>query len=182
ASFALALTATFSVSAAKPMTNFGRCVFRLAIVARMSGFSTSASSGTVLPGCFFNFCSRVLATRQSATAAAKIAMSAGSVRSTARVHHFARRFDLDHLDTLRVGDTYWARHQHDICTSGGRRGRDGVALLAGRAVGDIAYRVDRLVGRSGCDQHAPALQQLCAFCGEEFLRGEGNFRWLCHAT
>ena len=36
---------TFSVSAAKPTTSAGRSVLRAATVARMSGFSTSASAG-----------------------------------------------------------------------------------------------------------------------------------------
>ena len=36
---------------------------------------------------------------------------------------------------------------------------DGVALLAGRAVGDVAHRIDRLVGRPGGHQHALARQR-----------------------
>ena len=82
-SLALALAATFSVSAAKPITSFGRWVFRLAMVARMSGFSMSDKSGVAWPAFFLIFCSPSCATRQSATAAAKIATSTGSARSTA---------------------------------------------------------------------------------------------------
>ena len=37
-----------------------------------------------------------------------------------------------------------------------RGGGDGVALLAGRAVGDVAHRIDRLVRRACGDQHALA--------------------------
>ena len=39
---------------------------------------------------------------------------------------------------------------------------DRVALLPGRAVGDIANRIDRLMGRTGGDQHALACQRLVA--------------------
>ena len=47
-------------------------------------------------------------------------------------------------------------NQHHLGAGGGRRCGDGVALLAGRAVGDVAHRIDRLVGRAGRDQHALA--------------------------
>src|SRR5450830_1148362 len=82
-SLAFALTETFSVSAAKPITSCGRCDCRLAMVARMSGFSTSDKSGVAWPAVFLIFCAPAFATRQSATAAAKIATSTGSARSTA---------------------------------------------------------------------------------------------------
>src|SRR4051794_25862324 len=81
ASFDLALSMRCSVSAAKPITSGGRLSVSLEIVARISGFSTSWSGG--MPAeVFFSFCSPSLATRQSATAAAKIAMSAGSAACT----------------------------------------------------------------------------------------------------
>ncbi len=82
-SLSLALVATFSVSAAKPITNCGRPVLRWAMVERMSGFSVSDNSGVAWPGFFLIFCSPAFATRQSATAAAKMATSAGSALSTA---------------------------------------------------------------------------------------------------
>ena len=69
-----------SVSAAKPTTSFGRFALRAATVARMSGFSTRLSFGLPLPFLIFCFVSSV---RQSATAAANIATSAGSACSTA---------------------------------------------------------------------------------------------------
>jgi len=42
-----------------------------------------------------------------------------------------------------------------IGTGGRCRNRDGVALLAGRAVGEIAHRIDRLVGRTRGNEHVP---------------------------
>src|ERR1700722_13888862 len=81
-SFALALSIRCSVSAANPMTKAGRLSFcSFEIVARISGFSTSCSGG-IPAEVFFSFCSPALATRQSATAAAKIAISTGSAAST----------------------------------------------------------------------------------------------------
>src|SRR3984957_19657080 len=76
ASFALALSIRFSVSAANPITSFGRAPGSFEIVARISGFSTSCSGG-MSAEVFFSFCSPALATRQSATAAAKIGTTSG---------------------------------------------------------------------------------------------------------
>ena len=65
------------------MTSGGRLPGRsAAMVLRMSGFSTSSSLGEALaPFLIFSLASA--ATRQSATAAAKMAMSAGSASRTA---------------------------------------------------------------------------------------------------
>ena len=77
-----AFTSTLSVSAANPTTSLGRPSSILAIVAKMSGFSTSSSDGTVRPFCFLIFEPLKLRTPQSATAAANIAASAGSASCT----------------------------------------------------------------------------------------------------
>ena len=82
ARLAMACSTTFWVSAAKPMTRRGRCG-PAATVARMSGLSAMVSVGAAAPGCFFSFCVASCATRQSATAAAMTAMSAGSAASQA---------------------------------------------------------------------------------------------------
>src|SRR4051812_27764923 len=82
ASLALACSTTCWVSAAKPITSFGRLVLRCATVERMSGFSMSSSSGVPLP-VFLIFSRLLWAVRQSATAAANTAISAGSAFSTA---------------------------------------------------------------------------------------------------
>src|SRR5579885_1693667 len=78
---ALAFSISFSVSAAKPTTSRGRRLPARESVARMSGFSTSASAGGA-PFCFLSLCGAV-STRQSPTAAAQIAISAGSADSQA---------------------------------------------------------------------------------------------------
>src|SRR5262249_22883639 len=68
ASFALACSMMCSVSAAKPMTRGGRLRASWATVARMSGFSVSASFGDP-PAPFLILFACGLAMRQSATAA-----------------------------------------------------------------------------------------------------------------
>ncbi len=83
ARFTRAFATTFSVSAAKPTTRRGRRLPGCDSVARMSGFSASVSDGGSPPPFFLSFCSAALATRQSATAAAHTATSAGSARSHA---------------------------------------------------------------------------------------------------
>src|SRR4051794_37265683 len=80
-SFALALSIRCSVSAAKPITSGGRLSGSFATVARTSGFSTSCSGGIAM-SVFLSFCAPSRATRQSATAAAKIATSTGRADST----------------------------------------------------------------------------------------------------
>src|SRR5262245_43726880 len=77
ASLALACSMMCSVSAAKPMTRRGRLRASWATVARMSGFSVSASFGDP-PAPFLILFACGLAMRQSATAAANTATSAGS--------------------------------------------------------------------------------------------------------
>ena len=82
ASFSRAWAITSSVSAAKPTTSRGRCFFRPATLARISGFSTSPRRGGP-DAPFFNFDAPAVSTRQSATAAAAMKMSAGRACSTA---------------------------------------------------------------------------------------------------
>src|SRR5215467_8290958 len=82
ASLALACSMMCSVSAAKPMTRRGRLRASWATVARMSGFSVSASFGDP-PAPFLILFACGLAMRQSATAAANTATSAGSAFVTA---------------------------------------------------------------------------------------------------
>ena len=180
ASLALALAATFSVSAAKPITNSGRCDLRRAMVERMSGFSTSDNSGVVWPAFFLIFCSPALATRQSATAAAKIATSTGSARSAARSMSRA----VSTCTTITPGGSgTFTGPLISVTLAPARRGRggDGVALLAGRAVGDVAHRIDRLVRRTGGDQHALAFERLRAAAEQAFDRG-GDLQRLGHAA
>ena len=59
------------------------------------------------------------------------------------------------------------RDQRDVGARLGRGARDGVALLAGRAVGDVAHRIDRLVRRPRGDQHALAGERPAAVLAEQ---------------
>ena len=116
ASFALALSIRCSVSAAKPITSGGRLSFSFEIVARMSGFSTSCSGG--MPAdVFFSFCSPSLATRQSATAAAKIAISDRQC-GFHPVQHVARGFHALHRDAGGIAQIDRTGDQHDIGAGG----------------------------------------------------------------
>ena len=160
ASLALACSTTFSVSAANPITR-----------PRPPGLEMRHGREDV----------RVLDQRQRRRAAAALlellaaagrrcasprprrrtrATSAGSARSTAA--SISRALStLTTLHAWRVGNVHRPRHQRHLGAGrcGGRG--DGVALLAGRAVGDVAHRIDRLVGRPGGDQHAPAGERDC---------------------
>src|SRR5258706_858779 len=86
--FMPALAMTSFVSAAKPMTSLGRSEAWRERPARMSGFSTNANVGAVLR--FFSLEGEADSVRQSATAAAHIAISAGS--SASQAAHISRAF------------------------------------------------------------------------------------------
>ena len=81
---------------------------------------------------------------------------------TARVRHdgtvhLVRGLDTDHLG--RGGRRPFAGgHQHDLCAASDRLVRQGVTLLAARAVAQVTNRVDGLTGATGGDQDAQAAQ------------------------
>ncbi len=150
------------------------------MVARMSGFSTSDNSGVVCPAFFLIFWPPACATRQSATAAAKIATSAGRARSAAR--NMSRAVSTCTTITPGGSGTFTGPLISVTSAPARCRGRgDGVALLAGGAVGDIAHRIDRLVRRTGGDQHAFAFERLRAAAEQAFNRG-CDFQRLGHAA
>ena len=123
------------------------------MVLRMSGFSTSSSRGSSLPP-FLIFSLDCVATRQSATAAANTAMSAG--RAACAAASISRAVSTRTTFTpggSAIGGPADERHLARPARAPPRRWR---ALLAGRAVGDVAHRVDGLVRRAGGDQDAPA--------------------------
>ncbi len=94
-----------------------------------------------------------VAGRQSATAAAKTAISAGSAASTAA--SIVRAVSTP--TAVTPGGSARARPVHDQrhARAGiARRSGDREALLAGRAVGDIADGIDRLMRGAGGDEHA----------------------------
>ena len=143
-------------------------------------FPPATSSGVAWPAFFLIFCSPALATRQSATAAAKIATSTGSARSTAcSISRAVSTCTTCHA--RRIGQIHRPADQRHLGAGARRRRGNGVALLAGRAVGDIAHRIDRLVGRAGGDQHALALERLRRRWREQFLDRGGDLQRLGHA-
>ena len=79
------------------------------------------------------------------------------------------------LHARRIGQVHRPAHQRHVGAGGGRRRGDGVALLAGGAVGDIAHRIDRLVRRAGGDQHALALEQLRGAVRQQAARRRRRF-------
>ena len=62
------------------------------------------------------------------------------------------------------------------CAGGG----NGKALLAGGAVGDVAHRIDRLMGRAGGDQHPLAGERTRLRRAQKPLGGAGDFQRLRH--
>ena len=66
------------------------------------------------------------------------------------------------VDARRVGHRDRAAHQRDPRAEPGQRGGDGVALLAGAAVGDVAHRVDRLMRGAAGHQRVPAGERRAA--------------------
>ena len=144
----------------------------------MSGFSVSDRFGSA-PSFFLIFCSPALATRQSATAAAKMPISAGSASSTAA--SMSRALSTCTVVTPggigqvdRAGDQRHARA--GLC----RGFRDGVALLAGGAVGDVAHRIDGLVRRPGRDDHMLAGKR--SRRRQQALDGRRDLQRLGHAA
>jgi hypothetical protein len=64
------------------------------------------------------------------------------------VAHLPGRLDMGGLDAGRVGDRHRPGHQTHVGAEPGECCGDRMTLLAGRAVGDVADRVDRLMGRA----------------------------------
>ena len=146
----------------------------------MSGFSTSARDGASPLGGFLIFWSRDPSIRQSATAAANIAMSTGSAASTA-ASICKRRLDPNQLDAGGRRQIDRPGDQHRVGAERRGGGGDRIALLARGMVGDVAHRIDRLLRRSGGDQHPPAGQAPVLRLGCEMrLDGGKNIGHLRH--
>ena len=76
----------------------------------------------------------------------------GVRRRLHRRQHLRRGLDPQHVDAGRIGQPDRTRHQRHLGAERTRGGGDRVALLAGRAIGDVAHRIDRLVRRPGGDE------------------------------
>ena len=73
-----------------------------------------------------------------------------------------------------------ARDQGDIGAGRLRRRGDGITLLAGGAVGDVAHRIDRLVRRPGGDEDALAGERARLGRAQKALGGVSDFQRLRH--
>ena len=153
---------TCSVSAAKPITSAGRLPARFATVARMSGFSVSASGGA-LPPLFLIFC--VLRLRDAPVGdGGGEDRDVGGQRLLHRRQHLLRGFHLDDASRRQDRAAPPARSPASRPRPRGRRGRGNrVALLAGGTVADEAHRIDRLMRRAGGDDHALAGERARGF-------------------
>ena len=121
----------------------------------MSGFSVSARAGGRPEPSFLILPPDSAAARQSATAAAITATSAGSAASTAS--SICRAVSTWTVVTPGGSGIVTGPGDQGHPRPGGcRRLGDGVALAAGGAVGEVAHRVDRLMGRAGGHQHMAA--------------------------
>ena len=80
----------------------------------------------------------------------------GRQRGLRRRQHLARGLHPHHLHARGIGDAGGPAHERHLRAQRARLGGDGRALLAGRAVGDVAHRIDGLVRRAGGDEHAAA--------------------------
>ena len=104
----------------------------------------------------------------------------GRQRLFDRFEHLPRGLDLDDGHSRRIGQVDRTAHQHDVGARCGRCRGDGVALLARRAVGDEAHRIDRLAGRTRGDEDALAGQRSGA--AQQRFRGGDDFERLGHAA
>ena len=133
----------------------GRPSLRCATVARMSGFSVSASAGSA-PPFFLIFCVARIGDAPIGDGGGEDG-DIGRQRlprpppaSRARSRHARSSTPAGSGRSTGPGD------QRHLGAGLRRRPRDGVALLAGGAVGDVAHRIDRLVRRPGGDEHVLA--------------------------
>ncbi len=74
--------------------------------------------------------------------------------------HVARALDMDHGYPGRIAERGRAADQDGLRPEPRERYRDGMALFAGRTVGDVAHRIDRLEGRPAGHQRAPSGERL----------------------
>ena len=128
-----------------------------------SSASTSGlrTSGTALGSAAEPFLSLVAATvagRKSATAAAITTTSASGRLGQHGRAQLLGRADRDDADAERRGQVDVGRDQHDLGAAGGGHPGQRPALLARRAVAQVAHRVQRLAGAAGADHDAPAGQ------------------------
>src|SRR5262249_24291632 len=156
ASFALALATTFSVSAAKPIPSFGRCFFRPAVVAGMSGFFSSGDGGenvgifderelwARMARLFFQLVFSGIGDAPVGDCSGEDGYVGGE-RALDRPQHLACVFDLDHFRAGWIGHIHRTADQSDIGAGVDCRCRDSMPLFSGGAIGDVTDRIDPLL-------------------------------------
>jgi hypothetical protein len=87
---------------------------------------------------------------------------------------------MPHRYASRIVEIDRTRDQRDVGTGGLCCGGDGKALFAGRAIGDVAHRVDRLVRRSCGDEDVFAGERAGLGAAQKALGGGGDFGGLRH--
>ena len=117
---------------------------------RKSWVGSSTISG--MPSCFLSLRFGGSLGRKSATAAAITTTSARRRPAHHCVLHLGRGLHRHDLDARRRGPADGGDEGDVGAAAGGHLG-DGVALLARRAVGDDAHRVDGLAGAAGGHEH-----------------------------
>ena len=99
-----------------------------------------------------------------------------------RLQHVAGGFHMQNFDIRRVGQGHRPADQHHLGAGGGGGCGYGVTLFAGRAVGDVAHRIDRLMGWARCDQHALSCERPRFIRAEQFLHRRRDLQWFRHAA
>ncbi len=137
----------------------------------MSGFSVSASVGMDLAWIFLDLlvgrgCHPPVRHRRDHH------RDIGGQRGQHRVAHILGPLDVNGLQTSGVGDRHRPGNQRHLRPKPCKRRRDRVALAAGRAVGDIAHRIDRLMCRPRCDDRLAAGKRLRAGIEQSLRRGD----------
>ena len=88
-----------------------------------------------------------------------------------RIAHLLGTLDMDRRDLGRIGDGDRAGNKRDLCPQLSQSRRNGMALLARGAVGDVAHRVNRFMRGAGGHDGRSALQGLWPLiqqCGNGF--------------
>ncbi len=90
------------------------------------------------------------------------------------VAHFGRGAHAQQFNAARRRKMYRAGNQNHAGAAGGRGFGERVAHLAAGAIGDVAHRIERLLGGAGRNQHGLALQ-VAALVGGAFDRSGDGF-------
>jgi hypothetical protein len=139
----------------------GRSFFFEAMRLRMSGFSTSCSA---TPDSAAPFSLSLVCARGRPPVGDRCDRDEDVRRELRlyRIMHLDRGLDLHRRHAVGNGKLRRAGDQTHIRAQPRQRLGDGIALLAGRMIGDEAHRIERLARRAGGDHGAEAGEGACA--------------------